>query len=561
MRRAQNDLGSQPVRNLSTNPKYEKNTGVLTNVRQNLCINPRGISTFLHYSGAGAQTITPNVAVTGHPIGLTTATRFTFGPSASNPGINIMSPITASTVYTMSAWVYIESLTSTPGGGGFAENGVVSGTSADNGLVGQWQRITWTRTTTASPGPNFGIRWAAVGGTGTGSILVTGIMIDISGYDSPFFDGASTATGDFTYTWLGTANNSLSREQAPTVSGITATGAAVRPIWQSMDRPAIGSKFLRMAYYSPSAISVALNPIDTIIKGGIARTDLMWIRASRAITATFRYRNPDGSVVSNNGSITLPVNQWTLARVFGSPTGSDDQGLGLFFNAGALVAGDIVDLGPHMAVEGTYLGDFIDGTKPFSKWIGTADQSISIGYPPQLFDIAGKPLFDQTAIGTYILPGGFSNTETRTIYTVYNNLSDITDASNSSLITYGSTALSDAIPNQFITLRQQTFAGADNFLLARRTGGSGAGVGGSKPGVNVAAFGVNASGMLFSAVNNGTVANDSIAMDIPHEKIRIYETSAYNSHVRTLIYRGFHDATTRASVSRYLGNKYGAYIA
>lgn len=776
MRRDQFDITSQPVKNLAQNPRWEAGTGGSTIVRQNLCwnpsmlgssglaqvrinrsTNPRGILPMLHYSGAMAQTITPNIDITSMPIAseptLETAIRFTYGPSASNPGLNIMSPVQASTSYTMSAWVYIESLTSQAGGGGFAENGVVSGSSINANLIGEWQKVSWTRMTTASPGPNFGIRFAAVGGTGIGSILVTGIVIEIgsAGGASPvFFDGSTPAgggftyrwtgtpnasvseqnapmvtswsarwfgagggagasyqsqgtgiggsvsyrklwktdntgnsndsgisvavpvtagltytasiyqnasfdtnlaifvswrdssdvqlsatsaslgiaspagvwtrhsatavaptgavsalfvfgpyntpgpisspatpagntidwdnclieqtnaltpyfdanmadTGDFTYTWQGAVNGGISREAAPTPFLANSSGGAYRAAYLSTDRPAANGKFLRLVNNS-NGIAVAVNPTDVVIDAGVTRTDLMWIRSSRNATINLRYRNPSGSSVQDAGSISLVANQWTLVRRVAAPTGAPDMALGPLIQSG--VAGETLDLGPHMTVEGEYYGDIIDGEKPFSKWLGAADQSISVGYAPQLLDLASGLVFDETATGTYTLPGGWSSSEGRTIYTVFNNLVDIPDSNVPTLVTYGSTALNDSVPNSFITLRQQAFAGDVNSILARRTGGAGAFIGNVKSGVNVTVWGLNNSANLFITNNNGTLVTDAGGvMAVPHQKMYIGTPTAWGSHVRTIIYRGYHDATTRAAVSRYLGNKYGAPVA
>jgi hypothetical protein len=274
-----------------------------------------------------------------------------------------------------------------------------------------------------------------------------------------------------------------------------------------------------------------------------------------------RYRNPSGSAVIDTGTVALPANQWALVRVSGVTTTADDMALGPLLGTSAL-ANDMIDIGPHMTVEGTYTGDFIDGTKPLSKWLGAADASVSLGYPPQLFDIAGKPEFDVSAVGTYTLPGGFTNTEPRTIYTVYNNLQDIVDSTVPTILTYGATALNDVIPNQYITLRQQAWTGDINMVLARRTGGNGAGASGAKVNVNLVTWGLNDSGVMFSQINNGSQAVDgTFVMDVPHEKISIGAATAFGSHVRTLIYRGYHSSTIRTAMARYLGNKYGAYIA
>lgn len=787
MRRVQIDGGSQPVRNLLTNPSCETAsgtsvirsnlclnpqmtgvTGALVPVRTNRCINPRGVLTMLHYSGAGAQTITNNVAVTA-PEGITTALRFTFGPSASNPGLNIMSPVTANTTYTMSAYVMIESLTSTPGSGGFAENGVISGTNVDNAIIGTWQKITWTRTTTASPGPNFGIRFAAVGGTGTGSILVTGIVIEIadaSGASTTFFDGATATGGGFTYRWTGTANNSSSEQNAPTVGNISprwfGSGGGQGVTYQSSSTGIGGSASIRKAWRigntgnsNDTGISVTMavsagtyytasisqNPSFTtniccfiiwLDSGGatisqtanstaIASPAGTWTRHSvvaaqaptGAVSATFVFgpynvgatpspATPGGSTIdwddclievslallpffsgntsasgdftyafsgTANGSISqmrapsvasipnsgtsaiVQSSEWSSsvgksARVMHLPQSSVAEGIiadhtsilkpgktytalgklrldtvatashtrsrrfnlyvstngganytetngpqaanavGVYdirftFSIPANATNSILRIGGHsfgssiplqadawwddlMVVEGVYTGDYIDGSRPLSKWDGTANASTSVGYPPQFLDHSGSPEYDliNTAGGAgFTLPGGFGDTEARTIYTVFVNLQDITDSTVPTILTYGSTALSDTVPNSFITLRQQTVAGPNNLLLARRTGGSGASAIGAKPGVNVAAWGLNNSGFIFNSMNNGSVVTDNQVMALPHQRIFISAPTAWGSHIRTIVFRGYHSDATRAAITRHLGNKYGAPVA
>lgn len=162
--------------------------GTVINVRQNLAGNPRGVYALPQYSSAGAQVITANVPVTGHPEGITTANRFTYGGvTPNNPGVQFFNG-TPGTNYTMSAWIFIESLCDVPGTTGFAESGVLSGANFAN-TVGVWQKVTWNRTPTSGNG--IGIRTAAADG-GSASILITGIMIEAvpQAVASPnFFDG------------------------------------------------------------------------------------------------------------------------------------------------------------------------------------------------------------------------------------------------------------------------------------------------------------------------------------------------------------------------------------
>lgn len=785
MRRDTFAAGSQPVRNLLGNPSCETAgsvtalrqnlawnpnmlgvTGALAQVRINRCVNPRGVLTFLHYSGPGAQTITPNVAITGGPENIATATRVTFSSSASNPGINIMSPIAASTMYTMSAWIYIESLpTDTPGGGGFAENGVISGTSYAN-TVGVWQKISWTRTTTATPGPNFGIRHTGLtGGAGTGSILITGIVIEITdaaGASPTFFDGATPAGGGFTYRWTGAANNSISEQNAPTVSGVSARwfgsgggagasyqmlGAGIggstsfRKLWKiantgnsndtgisvtvpvtagftytgsisqnpsfttnlaifiawldsgggvisqtssslgvaspagvwtrhfatglapagsvnamfvfgpyntpgptaspatpsgatidwddclievasvmmpffSGNTPASGDftyGFTATANASPSqmrglgvvgvsssgtagiiqssewsssgtkSVRVIHIPISTIAEGIIA--DIQTMKPGRTYTAIGKLRLD--TVATNSHTRSRRFNfYWSnnggasYSEVNGpqAPNAVGVHDVRITFTVPADATHSILRLGPNsfgptipmqadawwddlMLVDGVYTGDYVDGTKPFSKWDGAAHASTSVGYPQQLLDIAGTPVHDITATGSTTLNAVFDPREARTIYTVYQNFAKITDSQVPLILIYGSTALNDVVPNTSLTLRQQQSSTVGNNLIARRTGGQGPLVSRSQISSNVACWGIDPTGKAFLQVNNEPMTIDTVAMDIPNERINVSGPVAASSHTRTLIYRGMHDATTRAAITKYLANKYGGYTA
>jgi len=511
----------------------------------------------LHYSGAMAQTITPNIVVNTHPLGITRAIRFTYAPSAQNPGLNILSTPLPNTTYTMTAWVYINSLTSEPGGGGFAENGVISGSSVNANLVGEWQKVTWTRTTTANPGPNFGLRFAAVGGTGTGDILVTGIMIDTMAQETPFFDGSTPASGDFTYGWAGTANNAASREYGVGVALANSTGSAYRSAYQSSDNPAGHGKFLRLKTWT-SGVAVAVNPTDVSIKGGVPRTDLIWLRSNRTMTVSMRYRTPDGSTVVAAPAANLVADRWQLYRNFASPAGADDMALGPLMTT-AIQAGDTVDVGPHLTVEGEYWGDIVDGSKPFSRWYGETDQSESVGYPQQFLDIAGKPAVDVEGVGSRPNTGVPDAFMPRTFYSVYevngntgnyNVPSSYGIVGSKGFMTQTAAAASVNMANRYDlpggtfngglifgarTNRRHVLAVTLNQGLTEITGCSDGGTDQTK------------------VVDPGTTGwDDSRATCTSNAEIR---------NVRFIVFNEYHDRAKRIEMSRYLGNKYGAYVA
>jgi hypothetical protein len=215
-----------------------------------------------------------------------------------------------------------------------------------------------------------------------------------------------------------------------------------------------------------------------------------------------------------------------------------------------------------MVVEGVYNGDFIDGTKPFSKWEGTANASSSVGYPPQLIDIAGKPVYDfigPATDNTVSLDNSFTNTEPRTIYTVYSSIAQ--PAVVTPIVTYGITGLSDTIPNSTMMLRLQATVTPWS-VVNRRSGGTGPVVTNVTASQNnVACWGMASDGTQFIQNNNSATVTNTQVMDVPHQSIKFSTEGTYHKHLRTLIYRGYHDDTTRTAISRYLGNKYGASVA
>lgn len=559
MRRSTFDAGSQPVRNYCLNPRWEGTTGN-TLVRRNECWNSSFEANLNGWSGAGVP--------------VTTITRVSdkakFGTwslradcTALNGGAFLNSgrvTTVAGESVTLSGWMLGEAGKQMTLESRFLDSAQAILTNKIAPTVtatGDWQRISVSH---IAPTNTASVDVVARNYTsGAHVIYLDGVLIEKHSFLFDYFDGSFAASGDFIYGWSGTAHQTTSNQLAPLPSLINTSGNAPRPVWQSVDRPAATPKFARAQQLITGA-AMGVNPTDNVMPGGIIRTDLMWMRCSRSVAADLRYRDPSGAGVQTQGTVNFVADQWQLVRVVGAPT-FDNAAIGPLFTTNRLQAGDTVDIGPHMSVPGVYTGDIVDGTKPFSKWDGAAHSSVSVGYPPQLLDLAGPPLYDITTTGHTVLNGGFGNTEARTIYTVYSAFVDITDGTVPILVTYGATALSDAIPNQFLTLRQQLSNNPGNNLIARRTGGSGPLVSRSMVANNVAVWGIDVSGKTFIQVNNEAAVTDSVVMDIPNERIYITPPSTYSSHTRTIIYRGLHDNATRAALSRYLGNKYGALVA
>lgn len=777
MRRAQIDEGSQIHRNLAGNPAFlaaspgtqvfrtnwcqypnmEASSGFNT-VRTNLCTNPRGVFTFPGYGSDNNQTVTPNVTISGHPEGITIASRVEYS-NATNPGVVIMIPATSGTLYAISCWVYHETIAATPGSAALAQAGVTSDPNAPAIVQGVWQRHTWIRTSTSTN--HYGFRVS--GQAGTGSFLITGITIEAAPAGGSFtsvgsfFDGATEASGDFTYAWSGAANASTSIQRAPNVQGWAAASLAV--IYQSSSGPAIGTKTQAVVTKGSSGDGTFV--ADVTVVAGTSYTMSAWVKITDVVSnlsGSLRWKDTAQTIIGTDYSVNVqaslvvgeyrrvsitgvaPVgatrlqamwriyathtpttfyvdgvlisdhpidfpyfdgataaagdftywwagtantsasyqrvklvnalsasrngsaldsrfsvwestaedgkktakwlspagttnSTWRVATINASSVGWSPQSVkaggqytlflryrGSGWGAGQTVSIMIADGGSQNQVinygapapvlnttgwveyrrtftalrdatfsstiymslplvpqtttdgvfeirdwalyEGEYTGDLIIGSNPFSKWEGVAHQSPSIGYPQQLLDIAGKPILDYSAAGTYTLDNSFGNTEGRTFYTVVESLAELS-AGLDIILQYGDNALNDTVANTYINLRFDTDSvspNGTNGLFLRRTGGFGV----NRPATSarhVSAWGIQSSGFLYQGVDGAIPTVDNTAMNLSHQKLYIASNNATHTHIRTIGYRGVHNDATRLAISRYLGNKYGAAIA
>jgi hypothetical protein len=403
---------------------------------------------------------------------------------------------------------------------------------------------------------------------GGGDVWWDDILIEESASVLPYFDGSTPAGNDFTYVWSGTANASTSLLKAVPVISVNAfyTNRAISR--SSTQWSSSGTKSLRItpigATNDTFADIAGLLPPGFQFKPNATYTisGTKYTTSSLVSYGNMGFRVNIGVDGEKSPSYRVaPVNTpgvQKLSATFTTGSGGATNFLRVY---GGTAAGNgdswWDDL---MLVEGDYTGDYIDGTKPFSKWDGTAHASTSVGYPPQFLDIAGKPELDlDSSTTTLTLPDTLGLTEARTFYTVYVTTQDITSGVFS-ILTYGSTALNDTVPNSFLTLRQEASAGPANIVRVRRTLGAGPQALNAFGGINVTCWGMDGSGNLFLQNGNNTEQAEVFPVSVPHQKI-MYTTSGYHTHTRTIMYRGQHDLATRAAISRYLGNKYGGAVA
>lgn len=364
MRRNEFDENGQPQRNLVTNPGFQVANGngaVQTNyvtapnmeltgantviVRTNLCTDPRGIFNTSAY-GTGA-TITPNVAIAGHPAGITTAIRVAYDAASSNPGINILNPLTAGTTYTASAWVYHE----TTGGGsqGLAQAGVASMPSPPAITAGVWTRISWTFT--ASGTSQLGYRVSAP--TGAASYLITGMLVEVGSVLKPFFDGA-------------TVDSNLALSAASAQSLITFTsGVSYQGLtWQRAATPAgTGGAIVRQMVNNASLVNGEAYTASVLVANDQAYTQQVsidWCDLNY-VTVTLQPGEVRRLVTTAAKATYDSVYRFSDLQV----TQSSTEGRSVLFRE-------------FLVERGTTAGDYYQGAGDFNYvWSGTANASTS----------------------------------------------------------------------------------------------------------------------------------------------------------------------------------------
>ena len=352
------------TRNMIPNPKMNSVSASTFELRKNLAVNPRAVDAFGPY---GTQTITTVTGLSGFPDGITTANRVAF--NGANPGVTFFTPL-ANTTYTVSAWVFHESVPA--GGWAFAQRGVTSSPSTTP-VQGAWSRLSWTYTTGESTS-EIGFR-SGVSQT-SGSFLITGILVEEGPTLGSYFDGSLPATTDHTHAWLGAPTTSTSVQRAYGVVDYSRSGADTSSPYSYTDP--VAGKVLRYRFTTGiNAVAINLTSLSNIpAMEGKTYTILFKARASFAYSIKGRVGGTQGD------SVTLPANQWVTVRqtlVYGV---AGYTGVWMT-NTGSANIGQTIDLADICLVEGIYTGPYFDGASPsysdFShKWTGTPDNSASV---------------------------------------------------------------------------------------------------------------------------------------------------------------------------------------
>lgn len=402
----------------------------------------------------------------------------------------------------------------------------------------------------------------------TGTIDVDNILIEEGLALKPYFDGSFPASADFTYDWNGgTANGAVSRQRATGLS-IFGGGSNSASI-QSSEWSISGTKSLRIHPNSPTStgtqdtfayISMAnLQPGIYTIMGTLRIVEPMTTTDTRA-RRILAYHS--GQYAQSAQAPNVP-GIYPLRVTFKVLDGEAYQSFRAYH--GASSGNPDVWWDNFMVVEGEYTGDYLNPDKHvYSKWVGTAGASQSVGYPPSLWEIAGKPDLDFTA------PTGGSGAQTvegfgpRTLYMVY-QVTDPNDGSWQVPIVYG-TQSSEGItlqtnvagntgmaPRVDLTTGGGTLNGTSILSNARTGYGRHVAAVTMEAGMGAAKWTTNGNHIATRVVTPGTVG-------MTNGQVTHYQRSAVHA-IRTLVYYAEHDDATRVAISRYLGNQHGANIA
>lgn len=401
-------------------------------------------------------------------------------------------------------------------------------------------------------------------------VLLKRLMIVEGAYTGPYFDGTTSASTDYTYAWSGTAHSSASIQRASSVVGLTQTYYS-QPITSS-EWSATGTKSLRITPTSSSMSESFTSIIGTFgslgsLAPGRTYTVLATLRLAAPLTGTLYaralqivWRQDTARLVSTQGANVAGVQKLRLTFTVGANATS---GFIEFFN-GAFVGGGDVWWDDIMVVEGTYTGDYVDGTKPLSKWTGTANASASLGYPQQLLDIAGAPSLQQIGSGNSANPvvNGFA---ARTLYLVYETTNDNSTSWQVPFM-YGSNAPTDGFTVQT--------AAAGNFTMSPRmdfvSGGGDVNKGHNFPNGrslarrHILAVSFNQGLTSYTSYGNGSLLNTAVlnpgTVGWTSGQLRNF-TQGNIKGLHTMAYYAEHDGATKLAISRYLANKYGANVA
>lgn len=575
MRRNEADAATKLIRNLATNPNMEASSGTV-NVRTNLCVNPNAETAIFSTAGSGAGTASADTAI---KFSGTQSTKYvwTSGQWGFQHAGGAIS-VTASTIYKISLYCYVQSGQLPAFSASDSGYALSAAFTTQPSATGSWQRVDLTYTTGASQTTLliFGLVTAA------STFNVDAILVEKSSTLDPYFDGATSAGGGFTYVWAGTANASQSYQQAPGIAtwlnqwfgASGGSGVIYQMAGQGVAGACVRKVFVTASTGSPMDTGIS-SPATPVI-ANLPYTFSMAVRASinQYFTAYIIWLDGASAVISTspatiNTSTFVTANIYTRVSVTGTAPANAVTAkfvIGPYVSAQPMPAGSWYDFDRALIVQTSALQLYFDGASPFCKWEGAANASISVGYPQQLVDLAGTPIYDGINVAQLTdiaLPSG----QPVTIYSVQSMPNDtnipgmweLTNASGNWSASIGVARLIAISGQTRLDVMKTTSAG----VLTS--------VAGTVSNLNVYAVAHDGpvSGVDYQ-INNG--ATTAVAVDATFRAVTAGSTLRVGSRdglsqstvvttKRLVIYQGKHSLITRAAISRWLGSKYGVTVA
>lgn len=391
---------AQTRTNLATNPSFEGTSGTVT-VQTNWSNNPSfevDASSLVGVGGTFAQqTSSPPAWITGSAWG-----RFTTTTGGTTPGVVAASTSDQRINVSAGAWAGVSvniansSFTSKIGIRFFNSSNVKlleTQTSAVNNTGGRVSVYDQAPAGTAYVQPAF---YLYNGGTTIGSgvtldidaiMLVTGdTQAVVTNALGSYFDGSTTASGDYSYAWSGTAGKSVSTQTGVGVAGgnVNNNAAGYRSTAWSNSRsgslritPLTGANADTSVDVGggPGAMRLGLAAGNTYTVSATGRlgTTQTGTLSTNARTIQFVYRNSSGTYIST-GSPALPNTPGStrVAVTVTIPTGSTEAYVRLY--NGAAAAGGDVWWDDLLVEQSATQGNYFDGS--------TASSQTTSGYAP-----------------------------------------------------------------------------------------------------------------------------------------------------------------------------------
>jgi hypothetical protein len=359
--------------NLVTNPSMEATSGFST-VRTNRVTNPSFEVNVAGWVGTGLSRTTAQFYV-GSASG-----QMAFTALVDN-GPYTITTATASVANTVSAYVKAESgklfrmrVLEYNGATyvGESSTGNITGT-------GDWQRVSITRTF-GSTGNAARIHFENRT-SGTHTLYVDGVLFETSPTVNDYFDGATTASGDFTYAWTGTAHASTSIQRGNAVTTYTSwwNGGAFAD-YQTTD-----SLF---GDYARKSVNIAAGAFPSFLHGTnyslglvIGQTYTWSYYVKPSVTRTFRASTNGATIISGGSFVSCPANEWTRLSVTFIATVDTTR---VYFNTETPAAiGDTYIIDGALLEKTSTLGEYFDGSTESTSsdvysWSGTPNASTSI---------------------------------------------------------------------------------------------------------------------------------------------------------------------------------------